>query len=81
MSQGTSTNKLDISDLAGFVAPLRRLGTSPGHPNYDKRWDIVPGAAVGAHINLTDVAALLSGPTAYPPMFSGARAYGQTCSP
>jgi CSLREA domain-containing protein len=81
VSQGTSTNKLDISDLAGFIAPLRRLGTSPGHPNYDRRWDIVPGAAMGAHINLTDVAALLSGPTAYPPMFSGARAYGQTCTP
>jgi len=81
VSAGTSTNKLDIADLASFVAPLRRLGTSPGHPNYDRRWDIVPGSSSGAHINVTDLAALLSGPTAYPPMFSGQRAFGLTCSP
>jgi len=78
---GPSADTLDILDLASFIAPQRRLGTSPGHPNYDPRWDIAPGAAVGAKINLTDVAALLSGPTAYPPMFSGARAYGLTCTP
>jgi CSLREA domain-containing protein len=78
---GPSANKLDTQDLASFIAPMRRLGTSPGHPSYDRRWDIVPGASVGAQINLTDLAALLSGPTAYPPMFGGTRAYGQTCTP
>ena len=80
-SFGPSTDTLDILDLASFIAPQRRLGTSLGHPNYDPRWDIVPGVAFGAYINLTDLAALLSGPTAYPPMFNSTRAYGQTCTP
>jgi len=79
-SFGPSANKLDLLDLASFIAPVRRLGTSPGHPDFHARWDVVPGATVGHHINVTDIAALLSGPTAYPPMFGGTRAYGQACS-
>ncbi|TMC67956.1 MAG: CSLREA domain-containing protein [Chloroflexi bacterium] len=79
VSASTSANKLDLADLGSFVAPLRRLGTSPGHPNYDPRWDLVPGSTLGDQINLADVAALIAGPTAYPPMLGGARAFGQTC--
>jgi Thrombospondin type 3 repeat len=85
MSTGASTNKLDIQDLASFVAPTRRLNTSPGNPNFSARWDIVPGTTVGEHINVTDLASLVSGPTGYPPMFApvppatGGRAFGLTC--
>jgi hypothetical protein len=85
MSTGASTNKLDIQDLASFVAPTRRLNTSPGNPNFSARWDIVPGTSVGEHINVTDLASLVSGPTGYPPMFApvppatGGRAFGLTC--
>jgi len=85
MSTGASTNKLDIQDLASFVAPTRRLNTSPGNPNFSARWDIVPGTSVGEHVNVTDLTALVSGPTGYPPMFApvppatGGRAFGLTC--
>ena len=81
VSEGTSLNKLDLADLTSFIAPLRRLGTSPGHPNFDPRYDLVPGAAFGAYINVSDMASLISGATGYPPMFAGARAFGQTCIP
>ncbi len=80
-----ANNTLDIQDLASFVAPTRRLNTSPGDTDFNARWDLVPGATVGDHINVTDLSALTSGPTAYPPMFApvppatGGRAFGQTC--
>jgi len=77
----TNNNRLDIVDLASFIAPTRRLGTSPGDASFNPRWDLVPGSTVGDHINVSDIAALLSGPTGYPPMFGGARAYGQACTP
>jgi hypothetical protein len=81
LSIGPSANRLDVLDLASFIAPQRRLGTSPGHPDYDRRWDVVPGPGSATQINISDLAALLSGPSAYPPMFGGAQAYGQTCTP
>jgi hypothetical protein len=68
-----------MQDLASFVAPLRRLGTSPGHANFNAKWDLIPGSTAGAQINIADLAALISGPTGHPPMLSGARAFGQTC--
>jgi glucose/arabinose dehydrogenase/plastocyanin len=75
-----STNELDIQDVSSFVGPLRRLDTKPGDAAFSQRWDLVPGAgAFSAFLNIQDVTALLSGSTAYPPMFSGARAYGKTC--
>ncbi len=81
VSEGTSLNKLDIADLSSFIAPLRRLGTSPGYPNFNPRWDLVPGSTFGKYINISDMAALVSGKTGYPLMFGGGRAFGQTCSP
>jgi hypothetical protein len=47
VSSGASTNKLDLTDLASFVAPVRHLGTSPGDQAFDPRWDLVPGSTVG----------------------------------
>jgi hypothetical protein len=75
VSTGMSTNDIDISDLASFVAPVRRLNTSPGdEPAFNKRWDLVPGSSgLGEHINITDLAAIT---TLYPPMLEGPRAYG-----
>lgn len=78
-SFGQSANVLDLQDLASFVAPVRRLGTSPGDPNFNPRWDLVPGSTAGAQINVDDMAALIAGPTGHPPMFGGARAFGRTC--
>ena len=79
---GLSFNKLDLEDMSSFVAPVRRLNTSPGDTNFNVRWDLVPGAAVGDAINIQDMAALSpssSSSMMYPPMFGGAPAYGQTC--
>jgi hypothetical protein len=75
VSTGPSTNKIDISDIGSFVAPLRRLNTSPGdEPEYNVRWDLVPGnSGLGEHINVTDLAEVT---TLYPPMLEGVRAYG-----
>jgi hypothetical protein len=78
-SAGASANKLDFADLGTFVAPVRRLGTGPGHDEFSERWDTVPGSVVGAAINVEDIAALVAGPSGYPPMFGGLRAYGNPC--
>jgi hypothetical protein len=76
---GLSFNTLDVQDMASFIAPVRRVGRSPGDTAFDLRWDLVPGAVAGDHINSEDMAALTSGPTGYPPMFDGQRAFGKTC--
>jgi hypothetical protein len=78
-SEGASANKLDFADLGTFVSPVRRLGTSPGHADYSARWDLAPGSTIGEAINVADIAALVAGPSGYPPMFGGLRAYGNTC--
>ena len=71
---GTSANKVDMSDLMSFIAPVHHLGTSPGDAGYDPRWDLVPGKGMFAEtINVSDMTALL---TVAPPMFSGQRAFG-----
>ena len=78
---GLSVNKINISDLATFTNPIRRLNTSPGDTFYHIRWDLVPGTAVGKHINISDLAAITaSTSTGYPPMLNGAKAMsGPTC--
>jgi hypothetical protein len=77
---GISANTLDIVDVTSFVAPVRRLDTSPPEPNFSARWDLKPGAgAFPKYINITDITALVSGPTGNPPMFQGARAFGKVC--
>jgi hypothetical protein len=69
-ASGTSTNKLTLTDLTSFLAPTRRLGTSPGNANYSQRFDLVPGASSGEWIQLDDMTSLLAGATSTPPMFS-----------
>jgi hypothetical protein len=76
---GFQPNFLNLQDIGSYIAPARRIGTSPGDPNYHSRWDIVPGAVVGSHINVQDVGAFVTGATGYPPMYAGARAFGNAC--
>lgn len=72
------TYRIDMQDIASFIAPVHRLNTSPGQPGYDPRWDIVPSAGpLSNDINITDLVALI---VLKPPMFNGQRAYqGPAC--
>ena len=76
-----STNRITITDLTSFVAPARRLDTSPGAANFRPRWDLIPGKGLFIQwINISDLTALLAGPTGFPPMLAGARAFnGPVC--
>jgi len=76
---GFQPNALNVQDLGSFLAPFRRLGTSPGDGAFSQRWDLVPGSAFGPHIAITDLAALVAGPSGFPPMLDGQRAFNQTC--
>ncbi len=77
VSTSISFNKVDILDLASFIAPVRRLDTSPGDPAYNLRWDLVPGKGVlPKDINILDIAEII---LIRPPMLSGALALNQTC--
>ena len=77
---GLTPNALTIEDMGSFVAPVRRLGKSPGDTGFSLRWDLVPGTSIGgAHINVQDVAAPFMGATGDPPMFDGQRAFNHTC--
>jgi len=79
-NSGPSANKLDVQDVISFVAPIRRMGTNPGDPNFSSRYDLVPGKGILATwINLNDLTALIAGTTGFPPMFNGARAFGHVC--
>ncbi len=71
---GTSANKITLADATTFTVPVRRLDTSPGDPNYNVRWDIVPGNSGQAKdINSADMNFVT---TFTAPMFFGARAFG-----
>jgi hypothetical protein len=76
---GYQPNTINTQDMASFVAPVMRLNTSPGDPNFDARWDLIPGTTFGDWINIQDLAALKSGVTGYPPMLNGAPAFGNRC--
>jgi len=79
-----STDRVTISDLASFLAPVRRLDSSPpDDPEYSPRWDLLPGPGVfGNHIAINDLAALVAGTTGFPSMFGGVRAFnGPLCVP
>jgi subtilisin-like proprotein convertase family protein len=85
LDAGLSANKVDVQDIIAFIAPVRRLDTSPGPgSNYGERWDLAPGAnpPFPGFISIFDITTLLNGSAgspAYPPMLAGARAFGQTC--
>jgi len=75
-----SNDEINLLDISTFVAPVRRLDTSPGDAAYDARWDLVPGAFGSSKvINLLDLSLLV---TFKPPMFGGQRAFnGPNCTP
>jgi hypothetical protein len=81
VSGGASANMVNLQDLASFVAPVRRLNTSPGQAGFSSRWDLAPGRGGSPYwITLQDLASLVAGPAATPPMLGGARAFnGPTC--
>jgi hypothetical protein len=73
--RGDSTitgDKINISDLGTFTSQGRD-DTSPGDPNFDRRWDLRPGATVGNWINVADLSVITTNVPV--PMF-GVRAYG-----
>jgi hypothetical protein len=78
---GISLNKINVVDLGAFITPARRMNTSPGDPNYHIRWDLVPGTTIGKHINVSDIAAITSGVSGFPPMLNGLRAFGGPICP
>ncbi|HET9476702.1 MAG TPA: hypothetical protein VFP63_04355, partial [Dehalococcoidia bacterium] len=73
-----SANKITVQDLTSFIAPVRRLNTSAGNPNFSTRWDLLPGKGIFSNtINVQDMTALV---TLAPPMLNGARALnGPAC--
>ena len=79
-----STDKINILDVAMFVAIERYLGTSPPNPLYRERIDIVPGPGpLSSWINILDIAAMTApgALTGAPPMFGGERAFlGPLCT-
>ena len=77
-----STDRINVTDITTFLAPLRSLGTDPGNPGFSARRDLMPGPGFFDHwINVTDLTALIAGPSGYPPMFGGARALnGPACT-
>ena len=74
-----------MQDIISFIAPVRRLDTSPGPTsNYLPRWDLAPGAnfPFPNHISIFDITTMLNGvpgSPAYPPMFGGPRAFLKDC--
>ncbi len=74
-------NEVDIVDLGRYIAPVRRLNTSPPNPNFNVRWDVIPGnSGFGEHINLVDLGAFVSGAPGFPPMLFGARVFNHLCA-
>jgi hypothetical protein len=84
VSAGTpdSTDKITITDLTSFLAPTRRLDTSPGNIDFSPRWDLIPGKGTFlAWTAINDLTALLAGASGFPDMFSGVRAFdGPACT-
>ncbi|HSP54696.1 MAG TPA: hypothetical protein VLS25_03830 [Dehalococcoidia bacterium] len=76
VSGGRSLNRIDVTDLTTFLAPTRRLDSSPGQAAFNKRWDIVPGR--GPFNNWINIADLMSVITVRPPAspWNGTRAFG-----
>ena len=75
---GISANKIDITDLTSYLAPIRYFGTNVGTNPGDVRWDLRPGKGIFlTDINLQDLATVI---VKGAPMFGDTlRAYGRTC--
>ena len=77
-----STDRVTITDLTSFLAPVRHFNTSPPSAEYADRWDLVPGAGLFSKvINISDLTALLAGSSGNPPMLGGAKAFGGPSCP
>ena len=77
-----STNRINILDITtGFLAPVYRMNTSPGHPGFSSRSDLIPGRGLFSNwIGINDLTTLLAGSAGNPRMFHGDRAFGgATC--
>jgi hypothetical protein len=73
-----SMDKINIQDLARFIAPVKKLNANPYVPNWDPRYDLVPGTTIG--VNFVNVADIAKVAIFVPPMF-GVKAYGgPTCT-
>jgi hypothetical protein len=77
-----STDVTNILDLTSLLAPTRRLDTSPGHPDFLMRYDLMPGKGTFTDwINITDLTALIAGDSGFPHMFGNGKAFnGPTCT-
>ena len=74
------TTDVNIMDITSFLVPVRRFGATIGGSNYSARWDIVPGKGMfTSDINIQDITSFIAGPTAYPPMLNGQRAFNLNC--
>ena len=79
-SAGLSDNAITLTDLTSFIAPVRRLETSPPDPDFDVRWDLSPGAPNPAldHIILTDITNIF---LTKPAMLGSVRQFGGPVCP
>lgn len=72
----SSTNSVNLLDLTSFLAPARRLDTSPGNANFNKRWDLAPGRGLfNTWINVADLTSIITVRPSAPPWY-GSRAFG-----
>jgi hypothetical protein len=78
-----STDRITITDVTSFMAPVRRLDTSQPDGDYSPRWDLIPDAGTfSTDIAIDDLTALIAGASGFPPMFLGERAFdGPACAP
>jgi polyhydroxybutyrate depolymerase len=76
-----SFNRVNIFDLTTLLAPVRYFDTDVGTNPGDVRFDLAPGPGLFlTDINITDLTALLAGPSGMPPMLAGVRAFdGPVC--
>jgi hypothetical protein len=73
--------RVNILDLTTLLAPVRYFDTDVGTNPGDVRFDLMPGPGLFLmDINITDLTALLAGPSGMPPMLAGVRAFdGPVC--
>ncbi|MCH8815338.1 MAG: thrombospondin type 3 repeat-containing protein [Chloroflexi bacterium] len=77
-----SFNRINVLDITSFLAPVRYFGTNVGTNLGDVRWDLTPGAGIfPTDINVQDITAMIAGPTGFPPMLGGVKAFGGPVCP
>ncbi len=62
-----TANRVSLPDVQTYLEPVRRLNSSPPNPNFNRRWDLVPGG-LGEQINVQDMQNLAF---LTPPMLGG----------